>query len=98
MKKTLSVLAILLLCGSTVFAQKMEKEMPKGYEQEKTGIAKGKIDTVLYESKTVGNKRKTLVYTPQGSTKRRNILFSICYMALVATTWNGLKEQVHKTF
>ena len=58
------ILAFLILCSFISFAQKMEKEMPKGYEQEKMGITKGKIDTVLYESKTVGSTRKTLVYTP----------------------------------
>lgn len=71
MKKILLLFAILFLCGNIIFAQKMEKEMPKGYEQEKMGIAKGKIDTVLYESKTVGNKRKTLVYTPPNFDKKK---------------------------
>lgn len=45
--------------------------MPKGYEQEKLGIAKDKIDTVLYDSKTVGNKRKTLVYSPLNFDKKK---------------------------
>ena len=37
-----------------------------GYDKAREGIAHGKIDTVEYESKSVGNKRKTLVYTPPG--------------------------------
>ncbi|WP_409033853.1 alpha/beta hydrolase-fold protein [Runella sp. CRIBMP] len=65
------IIVFLLLCSFIGFAQKMEKEMPKGYEQEKMGIPKGKIDTVLYDSKTVGNKRKTLVYTPPGFDKKK---------------------------
>lgn len=65
------ILALLILCSFMSLAQKKEKEMPKGYEQEKMGIAKGKIDTVLYDSKTVGNKRKTLVYTPPGFDKKK---------------------------
>ncbi|MDP1815514.1 MAG: alpha/beta hydrolase-fold protein [Leadbetterella sp.] len=65
------ILTLLILCSFMSLAQKMEKEMPKGYEQEKMGIAKGKIDTVLYDSKTVGNKRKTLVYTPPGFDKKK---------------------------
>ena len=69
MKKLTPLLAILFFCGKVLFAQKIE--MPKGYEQEKIGIAKGKIDTVLYDSKTVGNKRKTLVYTPPGFDKKK---------------------------
>ena len=49
----------------------MEKEMPKGYENAKNSIAKGKIDTVKYESKTVGSTRKTLVYTPPNYDKNK---------------------------
>jgi enterochelin esterase-like enzyme len=65
------IVVFLLLCSSMAFAQKMEKEMPKGYEQEKMGIPKGKIDTVQYDSKTVGAMRKTLVYTPPGFDKKK---------------------------
>ena len=65
------ILTFLILCSFMSLAQKMEKEMPKGYEQEKMGIAKGKIDTILYDSKTVGNKRRTLVYTPPGFDKKK---------------------------
>ncbi|MCP9761971.1 alpha/beta hydrolase-fold protein [Lacihabitans soyangensis] len=71
MKKLLSIIAILFLCQSISFAQNMEKEMPKGYENAKNGIAEGKIDTVLYESKTVGSTRKTLVYTPPNYDKKK---------------------------
>ncbi len=65
------IVVFLLLCSSMAFAQKMEKEMPKGYEQEKMGIPKGKIDTIQYDSKTVGTMRKTLVYTPPGFDKKK---------------------------
>ena len=41
---------------------------PKGFNTPRDGIAHGKIETVEYDSKTVGNKRKTLVYTPPGYT------------------------------
>ncbi|WP_041344140.1 alpha/beta hydrolase-fold protein [Runella slithyformis] len=67
-----NLIVVFLLLGSCMaLAQKMEKEMPKGYEQEKMGIPKGKIDTVQYDSKTVGTKRKTLVYTPPGFDKKK---------------------------
>jgi enterochelin esterase-like enzyme len=71
MKKLLTVLAILFFCENMVFSQKMEKEMPNGYESERSDIAKGKIDTVLYVSKTVGSKRKTVVYTPPNFDKKK---------------------------
>jgi enterochelin esterase-like enzyme len=71
MKKLTLLFAILILCGNLIFAQNMEKEMPKGYENARNGIAKGKIDTVQYESKTVGSTRKTLVYTPPNYDKKK---------------------------
>lgn len=46
-------------------------EMPTGYEMARTGIAKGKIDTLAYESKTVGTKRKVLIYTPPNYDKKK---------------------------
>src|SRR5688572_19872342 len=42
-----------------------------GFDTERENIAHGKIDTVQYSSKTVGTKRKALVYTPPGFTKGR---------------------------
>jgi enterochelin esterase-like enzyme len=39
---------------------------PEGFDKERGGIAHGKIETVEYDSKTVGNKRKALVYIPPG--------------------------------
>jgi len=41
---------------------------PEGFNIPRDGIAHGKIETVEYDSKSVGNKRKTLVYTPPGYT------------------------------
>lgn len=42
-----------------------------GFDVEKAGIARGKVDTVSYKSKTVGTKRKALVYTPPGFTAKK---------------------------
>ncbi len=39
---------------------------PVGFDKKRDNIQHGKIDSVQYESKTVGNKRKLLVYTPPG--------------------------------
>lgn len=39
---------------------------PFGFDKLRTTIEHGKTDTVAYESKTVGTKRKLLVYTPPG--------------------------------
>ena len=37
---------------------------PDGYDKAREGIAHGKLEMVEYDSKSVGNKRKALVYTP----------------------------------
>lgn len=39
---------------------------PEGFDKSREGIAHGKVETVEYESKSVGNKRKAVVYTPPG--------------------------------
>jgi enterochelin esterase-like enzyme len=50
---------------------------PAGFNTPRTGIANGKIETVEYESKTVGTKRRVLVYTPPGYSidKRYPVLY-----------------------
>jgi len=37
---------------------------PEGFDKEREGIGHGKLEMVEYDSKSVGNKRKALVYTP----------------------------------
>ena len=37
----------------------------RGMIQLRPAVPHGKIDTVLYSSKTVGTKRKATIYTPQ---------------------------------
>jgi enterochelin esterase-like enzyme len=39
---------------------------PEGFDHVREGIAHGKIETVEYDSTTVGTRRKTLVYLPPG--------------------------------
>ena len=70
MKKLISLFGILSIVISS-FAQTIEKEAPKGFDKERTGINKGKLDSIIYESKTVGNSRKALIYTPPGFDKKK---------------------------
>lgn len=69
MKKLTAIL--LLFTGFTLIgnSQNIEKQAPEGYDIPKTDIAHGKIDTITYISKTVGTKRRALIYTPPGYTK-----------------------------
>src|SRR6185369_6891307 len=39
---------------------------PEGFDKAREGIDHGKVETVEYDSKSVGNKRKAVVYTPPG--------------------------------
>ncbi len=39
---------------------------PEGFDQQREGVAHGNIETVEYDSQSVGNKRKAVVYTPPG--------------------------------
>lgn len=42
---------------------------PKDYDKKSDGIDRGKLETIEYDSATVGAKRKARVYTPPGYTK-----------------------------
>ena len=54
-----------------VSAKAQEKLMaPKGFDSLQVNIPHGKIDTVVYMSKTVGAQRKAVIYLPPGYSKR----------------------------
>src|SRR5262245_58921874 len=42
---------------------------PKGFDEKRDKIDRGKVETIEYDSKTVGAKRKAVVYTPPGYSK-----------------------------
>jgi len=71
MKKFISFLTSLTLVALVSNAQEILKEMPKGYDVVRAGISTGKIDSVKYQSKTVGTTRKALIYTPPGFNKKK---------------------------
>jgi enterochelin esterase-like enzyme len=60
------VLAFLIVPGR---ADEKLTAPPKGFDVRRDGITRGKLETVEYDSKTVGIKRKTQVYTPPGYSK-----------------------------
>jgi len=51
--------------------------VPETFDKPREGIEHGKLEMVEYDSKSVGNKRKTLVYTPPGysDAKRYPVLY-----------------------
>ncbi len=46
-------------------------QAPEGYDLYRENIAHGKIDTIQYQSKTVGTIRTSLIYTPPGFNKNK---------------------------
>src|SRR5665647_523823 len=62
---------VLFLAGVFVVqAQDDFKNVRSGFDAQRVGIAQGKIDTMTYVSKTVGCKRRALIYTPPGYNKK----------------------------
>jgi enterochelin esterase-like enzyme len=64
-------LASLFLLATSAFADPLPvpPAPPAGFDAKRDGIDRGKLETVEYESKTVGVKRKMTVYTPPGYSK-----------------------------
>jgi len=69
MKIHFSLIIAFLAFGYNASSQNTVTPAPLGYDIIRESIPHGKIDTVVYYSKTVGVKRKTLVYTPPGFQK-----------------------------
>lgn len=69
MKKIILILGAVLIWGASD-AQDV-KIAPEGFDIKRADIARGHIDTILYDSKTVGVQRKALVYTPPGYNKSK---------------------------
>ncbi len=72
MNKILKVLLVLFISiGFSEAQENIIKQAPEGFDELQSGIITGTIDTLTYPSKTVGTKRKTLVYLPPGYSKKQ---------------------------
>src|SRR5579862_8269950 len=63
---------VLAFATTPTFAQASDANLPAppdGFDARRQSIAHGKLETVEYDSTTVGIKRKTRVYTPPGYSK-----------------------------
>ncbi len=60
------LLALSMAVSASAQEQKPMPAAPKGFDQKREGIPHGKVETVAYDSKTTGNKRKMTVYLPPG--------------------------------
>lgn len=97
MKKLYALIATLLALVISVTAQRIEKKAPEGFDSFRSGIAHGRIDTITYVSKTVGTKRRALIYTPPGFSKSKKypVLYLLHGIGGDEKEWlNGGKPQV----
>lgn len=71
MNKHKFLLFVVCLCvfATNSHSQNTITSAPLGFDIIQDGIAHGRIDTITYNSKTVGSTRKALVYTPPGYSK-----------------------------
>jgi len=80
----LTFFAVLCACQAALPAQAGPKEntrirqadkpetlaaAPKGFDTPRENIAQGKVESIEYDSKTIGAKRRLVVYTPPGYSK-----------------------------
>jgi predicted peptidase len=63
---------------------------PKGFDAKRDGVPRGKLETVEYDSTTVGIKRKAVVYTPPGYAKDKTypVLYLLHGIGDVETGWS----------
>ena len=97
MKHLTILLAVLIKFCFTSDAQTILKQAPQGFDSLSADIAHGKIDTIHYESKTVGTTRKALIYTPPGYSKNKKypVLYLLHGIGGDEKEWlNGGKPQV----
>lgn len=69
MRKLVISLFIVSMFGFKANAQNPVEPASPGFDIVRAGIAHGTIDSVVYDSKTVGTKRKATIYTPPGYSK-----------------------------
>jgi enterochelin esterase-like enzyme len=69
-------------------------EPPAGFDRQRDDIPHGKIETIEYDSKTVGTTRKMLVYTPPGYTsdKKYPVLYLLHGIGGDETEWKRLAK------
>jgi enterochelin esterase-like enzyme len=71
MKQTIVFIFILIVIFNKANSQNGVTPAPSGFDIYRESVLHGKIDTIFYPSKTVGNERKALIYTPPGYSKEK---------------------------
>lgn len=66
MKQFLFLITFLFAFAHVAYSQPAIEQAPEGFDVEQSGIERGTIETIEYESETVGTTRKAVIYTPPG--------------------------------
>jgi enterochelin esterase-like enzyme len=96
--KTIRILLLLTICclAFGIHAQQgFVIQAPKGFDSLRADVAHGRIDTITYNSKTVGVKRKALIYTPGGYSKKKKypVLYLLHGIGGTEKEWLQAKPQ-----
>src|SRR6266498_1207455 len=70
MKHLILLLFAAFAFSSVANSQAIEKSAPAGFDSLQQNIQHGKVDSIVYPSKTVGTNRKALIYLPPGYSKK----------------------------
>jgi len=71
-------IVLILAASATPQASNPLLPAPQGFDAKRDDIARGKVDLVSYESKTVGVKRSANIYTPPGYAK--DVKYPVLYL------------------
>ncbi|HLN22220.1 MAG TPA: alpha/beta hydrolase-fold protein [Bacteroidales bacterium] len=71
LKKAFLLNSLIMISVTSAYSQDIIRSAPQGFDTFRSEVKHGKIDTVIYSSKTVGTKRKALVYTPPDFSKSK---------------------------
>ncbi len=65
----LLVVCLIRVVPARAAEEKLMPTPPRGFDVAREGVPRGNVETVEYDSKSVGAKRKMVIYTPPGYTK-----------------------------
>ncbi len=72
MNRQIWQLALFLTLCAAGHAQDVIQHAPQGFDTVRPNIPRGMVDTITYTSKTVGNTRRAIVYTPPGYSPKKH--------------------------
>jgi enterochelin esterase-like enzyme len=72
--------ALLMLAAPLLAADKPPAGPEKGFDAKRDKIAHGTVEPLEYDSKTVGEKRKAVVYLPPGYSKDKDAKYPVLYL------------------